>query len=155
MEAFLAIAIGLLVAAATYLMTDRHMVRILFGVALLGTAVNLTVFVSGDVTRGLAPLIPSGAQSTQGDVANALPQALVLTAIVIGFGLFAFALALVYKTAERFDTADVDALTVAEGPHGSGAGAAGPPAAEAQSEATADRSGATAPGDGDKRERAA
>lgn len=114
MEPYLAVAIGLLVAAAVYLMTDRHMVRMLFGVALLGTAVNLVVFVSGDVLRGLPPLISQGAVAPDGQVANALPQALVLTAIVIGFGLFSFALALVFKTAQRFGTADIDQLGAAE-----------------------------------------
>ncbi|MFX4221641.1 MAG: NADH-quinone oxidoreductase subunit K [Thalassobaculum sp.] len=114
MEPYLAVAIGLVVAAAVYLMTDRHMVRMLFGVALLGTAVNLIVFVSGDVLQGLPPLIAAGASAPDGEVANALPQALVLTAIVIGFGLFSFALALVFKTAQRFGTADVDQLGAAE-----------------------------------------
>lgn len=114
MEPYLAVVIGLLVAAAVYLMTDRHMVRMLFGVALLGTAVNLAVFVSGDVLRGLPPLIAADATTPNGEVANALPQALVLTAIVIGFGLFSFALALVFKTAQRFGTADVDQLGAAE-----------------------------------------
>ncbi len=116
MEPFLAVAIGLLVAVAAYLMTDRHMVRILFGIAVLGTAVNLIVFVSGDVTRGLPPLISTGVFGPDQGVANALPQALVLTAIVIGFGLFSFALALVFKVAQRFQTADVNAIGAAEGP---------------------------------------
>ena len=116
MEPFLAVAVGLLVAVAAYLMTDRHMVRMLFGIAVLGTAVNLVVFLSGDVIRGLPPLIPAGTFGPGEEVANALPQALVLTAIVIGFGLFAFALALVFKTAQRFGTADVNALGEAEGP---------------------------------------
>jgi len=114
LEPYLAVAIGLLVAASVYLMTDRHMVRMLFGVALLGTAVNLVVFVSGDVLRGLPPLISDGATAPDGEVANALPQALVLTAIVIGFGLFSFALALVFKASQRFGTANIDDLLVAE-----------------------------------------
>ena len=116
MEPVLAVAIGLLVAVAAYLMTDRHMVRILFGIAVLGTAVNLIVFVSGDVTRGLPPLISTGVFGPEEGVANALPQALVLTAIVIGFGLFSFALALVFKVAQRFQSADVNAIGAAEGP---------------------------------------
>lgn len=139
MEPYLAVAVGLVVAAAVYLMTDRHMVRMLFGVALLGTAVNLIVFVSGDVLQSLPPLIASDATVPQGEVANALPQALVLTAIVIGFGLFSFALALVFKTAQRFGTADVGELGVAE-PLGAGGALSNDSSATA--EATAERKSA-------------
>ncbi|MEQ8589367.1 MAG: NADH-quinone oxidoreductase subunit K [Thalassobaculaceae bacterium] len=139
MEPYLAVAVGLVVAAAVYLMTDRHMVRMLFGVALLGTAVNLIVFISGDVLQSLPPLIASDAAAPEGEVANALPQALVLTAIVIGFGLFSFALALVFKTAQRFGTADVGDLGVAEPLGTSGPSPDGP---SATPEATAERKNA-------------
>ena len=84
MEALLAIAIGVLVAASVYLMLARNVLRFIFGLVLMSNAANLTIFVAGRLTQGAPPLISEGDYAPVGDVANALPQALVLTAIVIG-----------------------------------------------------------------------
>ena len=97
MEALLALTIGVLVAAAVYLMLSGHVLRFIFGLVLISNAANLMIFTAGRLTEGAPPLIPEGADAPAGLVANALPQALVLTAIVIGFGLFAFALTLVWR----------------------------------------------------------
>jgi multicomponent Na+:H+ antiporter subunit C len=64
------------------------------GVGLIGSAMNLVVFAAPGASRAAPPLIPAGAAAPAGAVADPLPQALVLTAIVIGFGLSAFVLAL-------------------------------------------------------------
>ena len=114
MEALLAIAIGVMVAAAVYLMLARHVLRFIFGLVLISNAANLTSFTSGRRTEGAPPLIPVGADAPVGPVANALPQALVLTAIVIGFGLFAFALILMFRAYTTLGTLDSDAMRVAE-----------------------------------------
>jgi multicomponent Na+:H+ antiporter subunit C len=114
MEALLAITIGVLVAAAVYLMLSRHVLRFIFGLVLISNAANLTIFTAGRVTEGRPPLIPLGADAPAGDVANALPQALVLTAIVIGFGLFAFALILMFRAYTSLGTLDSDEMRVAE-----------------------------------------
>ena len=114
MEALLAIAIGILVAAAVYLMLARNVLRFIFGLVLISNAANLTIFVSGRLTQGAPPLIPLGADAPVGDVANALPQALVLTAIVIGFGLFAFALVLMFRAYTTLGTLYSDEMRVAE-----------------------------------------
>ena len=95
MEALLAIMIGILFAAAVYLMLSGPMLRFIFGLVLILNAANLTIFTAGRLTPGAPPLILEGMDGPAGTVANALPQALVLTAIVIGFGLFAFAVTLV------------------------------------------------------------
>jgi multicomponent Na+:H+ antiporter subunit C len=115
MEALLALAVGVLMAAAAYLMLARNLVRFLFGLILLGNAANLLIFAAGRVTEGAAPLIPAGAEAPAGMVANPLPQALVLTAIVIGFGLFAFALVLALRAHAVLGTLEADALRDAEG----------------------------------------
>ena len=73
-----------------------------------------TIFASGRLTIGAPPLIPEGAEAPLGTVANALPQALVLTAIVIGFGLFAFALVLVFRAYGELGTLDSDEMRIAE-----------------------------------------
>ncbi|WP_265500786.1 Na+/H+ antiporter subunit C [Paracoccus beibuensis] len=114
MELLLAITIGIVVATSVYLMLDRNALRFLFGLVLLSNAVNLIIFAGGRLTVGAPPLIPDGAYAPVGVVANALPQALVLTAIVIGFGLLAFTLALVYRTFMTLGTVNSDEMRIAE-----------------------------------------
>ena len=114
MEALLAITVGLLVSAAVYLMLARNILRFIFGLILISNAANLTIFTAGRLTEGKPPLVPEGAMAPVGDVANALPQALVLTAIVIGFGLFAFALVLMFRAYTSLGTLYSDDMRVAE-----------------------------------------
>ncbi len=114
MELLVAIMVGVLVAASVHLMLARNVLRFLFGLILISNAANLTIFVSGRLTPESPPLIPEGADAPLETVANALPQALVLTAIVIGFGLFAFALALVYRTYQTLGTLNSDEMRLAE-----------------------------------------
>lgn len=117
MEPLLAIVVGVLFSTAIYLMMQRNLVRIVIGVIILSNAVNLLIFTMGRLTRASAPLIPYGQNVPLEDIANPLPQALVLTAIVIGFGLFAFALVLTYRTYREIGTLDVDELREAETPY--------------------------------------
>jgi multicomponent Na+:H+ antiporter subunit C len=114
MEPLLSILIGILVAGAVYLMLARNLMRFLFGLILLSNAANLAIFVSGRMTAGAPPLVPNGMDVPPGVVANALPQALVLTAIVIGFGLFAFALVLALRAYRTLGTLNTDDMRVAE-----------------------------------------
>ncbi|WP_112323479.1 Na+/H+ antiporter subunit C [Oceanibium sediminis] len=114
METLIAIAIGILTAAAVYLMLARNVLRFIFGLLLLSNAANLLIFTAGRLTQGAPPLIPKGADIPPEGVANALPQALVLTAIVIGFGLFAFALVLIFRAYTGLGTLDSDDMRVAE-----------------------------------------
>jgi multicomponent Na+:H+ antiporter subunit C len=69
-----------------YMVLSRHLVRLLLGLSLLTTAVNLALFQAGRIESVQPPLIPEGADRLH-DSADPLPQALVLTAIVIGFAL--------------------------------------------------------------------
>lgn len=113
MEVMLSVLIGVLVAAAVYLMLAQNVLRFLFGLILISNAANLAIFASGRVGEN-PPLIPEGAEAPVTEVANALPQALVLTAIVIGFGLFAFALVLAFRAYDALGTLDSDEMRVAE-----------------------------------------
>ena len=114
MEPVLAILVGVLVAASVYRMLARNVLRFLVGLVLLSNAANLTIFIAGRLTPAKPPLVPEGLTVPSDVVANALPQALVLTAIVIGFGLLAFALVLVYRGYQTLGTLDSDAMRVAE-----------------------------------------
>jgi multicomponent Na+:H+ antiporter subunit C len=121
MTPLLAILVGALTAAGVYLLLDRSLLRMLFGLILLSNAVNLLILTVGGVTRGAPPIIAKGATELSAPYANPLPQALVLTAIVIGFGLIAFALVLVYRTYATTGTIDADALRAGT-PGGGGEG---------------------------------
>jgi multicomponent Na+:H+ antiporter subunit C len=110
MESLLALVVGVLFAAGIYLLLDGNLVRAVFGLVLMSNAANLLFFTAGRVLRGAPPLIPEGMAAPAGAVANPLAQALVLTAIVIGFGVVALLLVLVFTTATRFRSLDTDAL---------------------------------------------
>jgi len=114
MEAALAVLCGWLVAVSVYLMLSRSLVRYLFGLIVISNAANLVIFVSGRLTEVEPALVPSGLVQPDEMIANALPQALVLTAIVIGFGLLAFAFVLAYRAWEELGTVDTDAMRAAE-----------------------------------------
>ncbi|MEM6637120.1 MAG: Na+/H+ antiporter subunit C [Pseudomonadota bacterium] len=114
MEVLLAIASGVLIGGAVYMMLARNVLRFIFGLVMISNAANLIIFASGRLTRGAPPLIPDGAYAPEGIVANALPQALILTAIVIGFGLFAFALVLVFRAYTTLGTLNSEEMQVAE-----------------------------------------
>ncbi|RED17838.1 Na+/H+ antiporter subunit C [Pontivivens insulae] len=114
METVLAMLTGLLVAAGAYLMLSGNLVRYILGLALLSNAANLVIFGAGRLTKANPPLIPEGMKEPLEGAANALPQALILTAIVIGFGLFCFALALAYRAYYALGTARMDSMRIAE-----------------------------------------
>ena len=87
MELILAIVVGALYAGGLYLMMRRSIVKLIIGLALLGQAANLLIFTIGRLNHNQPPLIPAGAQEMSGSFADPVPQALILTAIVIGFGV--------------------------------------------------------------------
>ncbi len=108
MEVPVAITVGVVFGSGLYLVMQRNLLRFVFGLILLSGAVNVTLFVSGRLTRGVSPLIREGSTVPPEGAANALPQALILTAIVIGFGLIVFALVLLLRTYERLGTVKSD-----------------------------------------------
>ncbi|TVQ31886.1 MAG: Na+/H+ antiporter subunit C [Phycisphaeraceae bacterium] len=110
MEVLLAIVIGILFACGLYMMMRRSIVKLVIGLALLGHAANLVIFVAGGLRRGAPPLVPTGADAPPELVADPLPQALVLTAIVISFGVVAFTLVLVKRTWQAVGNDDIDLM---------------------------------------------
>ena len=109
MEIILAIFVGILYAAGVYLLLRRSILKFIIGILFFSNATNLLVFLS-------AGLIPGGTAFVEEQSANTtamtdpLPQALVLTAVVIGLGVVAFTLALKYKYFEISGTDDLDEM---------------------------------------------
>jgi multicomponent Na+:H+ antiporter subunit C len=114
METAIALLVGLFVAVAVYLLLSRSLIRMLLGLALLGNAVNLLILTSGRLTREVPPIVPAGLEAPAGAAANALPQALILTAIVIGFAMFAFLLVLAFRAYQTLDADNTDTMRLAE-----------------------------------------
>ena len=114
MEVALSVVVGAFFAVAIYLMLSRHMVRMLLGIALFGNAVNLLIFTAGRIASEEAPIIPAGMDAPPDPIANPLPQALILTAIVISFSFFAFLLVLAYRAYQDLGTDETDRIRLAE-----------------------------------------
>lgn len=114
METIMALAVGGMVAGAVYLFLSRQMLRVLFGVILLSNAVNVAILTVGRLTPGQPPLIDGAAGVLERGVSNPLPQALILTAIVIGFGLLSFVLVLAWRAYQEMGTLDTSSMRVAE-----------------------------------------
>lgn len=113
MEAPLALLVGLFLIGAIYLLLSRALIRVVLGVVLLGNAVNLLIFVAGRLTRATPPIVPQGLSVPSG-IANPLPQALILTAIVIGFAMFAFLMVLVFRAYQATDADNTDHMRLSE-----------------------------------------
>ena len=114
MEFALAVISGSLVAGGIYLLLSQNLVRMLFGLVMLSNAVNLMIFAAGGLAHRNPPLIHAGQTTLAGDAANALPQALILTAIVIGFALLTFMFVLFYRSYESLGTAKTEEMRPAE-----------------------------------------
>lgn len=98
-------------AAGVYLLLRRSIVKLILGIILLGNATNLLILLAGGLTQNAPAFIEEGSNMASGQVADPLPQALILTAIVIGFGIIAFALALMYRFYQTSGTDDIDQVT--------------------------------------------
>ncbi len=108
MEILLAVVIGGLYAAGFYMVMRRSMVKVIIGLVLLGHAANLLIFTVGGLNRGAPALVPvEGAAPAATDP---VPQALILTAIVIGFGIQAFALVLFKRVYQAVGSVDLDKI---------------------------------------------
>ena len=104
MEALVSILIGLMTACAVYLLLRAHTFPVVLGLCLLGYAVNIFLFASGRLTLNSAPLVEHGIAH----LPDPLPQALVLTAIVIGFGMIAFIVVLALRAMRDLGDDQVD-----------------------------------------------
>jgi len=103
MNLLTSLAIGILFAAGIYQMLRRNVIRAAIGLVLISNAVNLFLFSAG-AYNGLAAAYSTALEQ----ISDPLPQALVLTAIVISAGGFAFVLSLLYVVSTRYKTSDSD-----------------------------------------------
>ena len=101
-----AITAGVMAALGVWMRLDRHLMRVVLGIAVLGNAINVGVLTAGRFAGSEAAFTFAGQRIL--DSANPLPQALVLTAIVIGFALFVFALSVLKRTHELHGDKDTD-----------------------------------------------
>ncbi|MEP7240303.1 MAG: Na+/H+ antiporter subunit C [Devosia sp.] len=114
MEMTLSIVTGFVLAGAIYLILSRALVRVLLGVLLLGNGTNLLIFTAGRLSHAVPPIIAPGKALPESGYANPLPQALILTAIVIGFAMFAYLAVLAFRAYESMDADDTDHMRLAE-----------------------------------------
>jgi multicomponent K+:H+ antiporter subunit C len=110
MEALIALAIGLLTGCGVYLVLRSRTFSVVLGLTLISYAINLFLFAMGRLTLAQPPVIGGGA-----GYADPLPQALVLTAIVIGFAMTAFVIMLAIRARAELGNDHVDGLGGREG----------------------------------------
>lgn len=106
----LSIATGCIFAMGIYMMLRRSIVKLIVGLILLSHAVNLAVFLSGNLVTGGSPVVPEDAETISEPVSDPLVQALILTAIVISFGVLAFSIILVNRVYKSLNTEDVNTI---------------------------------------------
>jgi multicomponent Na+:H+ antiporter subunit C len=114
MQALLALIIGCLYTSGVYLMLRRSLFKLILGLILLSHGANLLIFTAAGLTRAVPPIIPEDQTELSGSAADPIPQALILTAIVISFGVVAFALVLFQRTYHAIGTDDPDEMQVDE-----------------------------------------
>ncbi len=111
METLLILLIGFLFTCGFYLILRRSFVRLLVGTMFFGQAANLALLILPGVGRGIPPIVPEGATLPPPGYADPIPQALILTAIVIGFAVTAFAAVLLRRAYQTLKTDDLDDLS--------------------------------------------
>jgi multicomponent Na+:H+ antiporter subunit C len=102
------LAVGVLFAAAAYLMLKRDLIRVIAGMILLGNAANLFIMATG-LQRGVAPMVP-----TDRTLSDSLVQAMTLTAVVNSFGVATLVLSVVYRVYDAHHSVDLARLQNAE-----------------------------------------
>lgn len=114
MDTLLAFVVGGLYSAGLYMMMRRSIVKLLIGLALLGHASTMLIFTVGAPSSGRPPLVQPGRNLPPADHADPVPQALILTAIVISFGVMAFTVVLVHRAYQTVATDDLDKLNTTD-----------------------------------------
>lgn len=110
MQVVLAFLIGGLYTVAIYLLLRQTVARVILGLALLTNATNLLIFTVGGLTRSEPPIVPNGRSQPTGLFADPVPQSLILTAIVIGFGVLAFMMVLAFRTNQIINVDNTDTM---------------------------------------------
>ena len=110
MEWIMAIAIGALFMIGVYLILTKSLLRVILGTSLLTHGVHLLLLTMAGLKRGAAPVLGSGSDS----YADPLPQALILTSIVISFGVTALFFVLAYRAYQTRGTDEIDGEEVGD-----------------------------------------
>jgi len=100
METLITILTGVLVTVAVYLILSRSLIRVILGTAILSHAAHLTILTMGGLKMGSVPVLSEEVDT----FVDALPQALILTSIVISFAVTAIFLVLAYRTYQETGT---------------------------------------------------
>jgi multicomponent Na+:H+ antiporter subunit C len=95
-------------------MLCRNVIRFLFGLVMISNAANLLIFTVGRLKSAAPPILPEGEALAETATANPLPQALILTALVIGFAVLAFVLVLLYRGYRTMGTLDMETICFTE-----------------------------------------
>ncbi len=106
MEILMSVVIGILFMIGTYLVLTKSLLRVILGTAILGHGAHLLLLTMAGLKRGMPPLLGANAEA----YADPLPQALILTAIVISFGVTSFFLVLAYRAYNELNTDNLDEL---------------------------------------------
>lgn len=106
MEIVMCFVIGFLFMAAVYLMLSKSLMRIIIGTGLLSHGAHLLILTMGGLDGSAPPVVAHGVT----DYADPLPQALILTAIVISFGVTAFFLVLAYRAYQELGTDNMNLM---------------------------------------------
>ena len=109
MELVLAVVAGVLYATGLYMMLRRRLAQIIIGLGLLANGSNILIFTAAGLTRGNPPIIAADG-ATPAPFADPVPQSLILTAIVIGFGVLAFSLVLAHRVHASANSDDIDEI---------------------------------------------
>ena len=104
MELLISLLVGFLFASAVYLMLSRNILRIIVGTGLISHSAHLLLMTMGGLKRGATPFLDQGATV----YTDPLPHALILTSIVISFGVTAFLLVLAYRAYKEIGSEDIN-----------------------------------------------
>lgn len=114
MEIALAVIMGVLYAGGIYMILRRSLVKLIIGLILLGNGANLLIFLVGGLVKGKPPIIPDDLTQISDTFTDPVPQALILTAIVISFGLQSFAIVLIKRAYRVLKTDDLDEMNITD-----------------------------------------
>ncbi|HLS60540.1 MAG TPA: Na(+)/H(+) antiporter subunit C [Virgibacillus sp.] len=106
MEILISVLIGIIFTVSVYLFLSRSLIRVVLATVILSHGVHLLLLTMSGLQRGAAPLLSLEA----GSYTDPLPQALVLTAIVISFGVTSLLLVMAYRTYKEHNTDDLEQL---------------------------------------------
>jgi len=110
----LTLSISVLFAGGAYMLMRRSFIKLVIGLVLLGHGANLLIFTVARPVAGRPPLVRPGEDALAGAYSDPLPGALILTAIVISFGIVSYTIVLIKRTYQDLDTDDLEKLTTTD-----------------------------------------